>query len=170
MIFMGEEWAASTPWQFFTGFAERRMPAAVRAGRRAEFGAHGWGAEEMPDPQDPATRDAACSTGPRSTSTGTPGCWTGTGRSSPCAGEADLQDGRLDRVEVNEDPRAGWFSVRRGGIMLAVDFSVEPVRVPSRAAELLLQWGDQADALRDDAVHLDGHDVAVVRVRDQPQL
>ena len=57
MLFMGEEWAASTPWQFFTDFAEDWLADAVRTGRRAEFGSHGWAAEDVPDPQDPATRD-----------------------------------------------------------------------------------------------------------------
>ncbi|MGG5259396.1 malto-oligosyltrehalose trehalohydrolase [Phycicoccus avicenniae] len=57
MLFMGEEWAASTPWQFFTSFAEDWLADAVRDGRRAEFGSHGWSADAVPDPQDPATRD-----------------------------------------------------------------------------------------------------------------
>ncbi|MGL5867216.1 MAG: malto-oligosyltrehalose trehalohydrolase, partial [Dermatophilaceae bacterium] len=57
MVFMGEEWAASTPWQFFTSFAEPDLETLVREGRRAEFGSHGWAPEEVPDPQDPATRD-----------------------------------------------------------------------------------------------------------------
>ena len=57
MLFMGEEWAASTPWQFFTSFSEDWLEAAVRDGRRAEFGTHGWAAEDVPDPQDRATRD-----------------------------------------------------------------------------------------------------------------
>ncbi len=57
MIFMGEEWAASTPWQFFTGFEEDWLIEAVREGRRAEFGSHGWAADGVPDPQDPDTRD-----------------------------------------------------------------------------------------------------------------
>ncbi len=57
MLFMGEEWAASTPWQFFTSFEEDWLVDAVRNGRRAEFGGHGWVAEHVPDPQDRATRD-----------------------------------------------------------------------------------------------------------------
>ena len=32
---------------------------AVREGRRREFGSHGWDESLVPDPQDPATRDAA---------------------------------------------------------------------------------------------------------------
>jgi len=59
MIFMGEEFAASTPWQFFTDFTDEGMAEAVRAGRRAEFAAHGWSESEVPDPQSRATRDAS---------------------------------------------------------------------------------------------------------------
>ena len=59
MIFMGEEWAASTPWQFFTSFDDDALADAVRRGRRAEFGAHGWSEDAVPDPQDPATREAS---------------------------------------------------------------------------------------------------------------
>ncbi|WP_404381691.1 malto-oligosyltrehalose trehalohydrolase [Knoellia locipacati] len=59
MVFMGEEFAASTPWQFFTDFTDEGMAEAVRAGRRAEFAAHGWSAAEVPDPQSRATRDAS---------------------------------------------------------------------------------------------------------------
>lgn len=59
MLFMGEEWAASTPWQFFTDFEDDAMGEAVRAGRRVEFGRHGWDAEMIPDPQSAATRLAS---------------------------------------------------------------------------------------------------------------
>jgi maltooligosyltrehalose trehalohydrolase len=55
MLFMGEEWAASTPWQFFASFPDPDLADAVRTGRRREFGRHGWGESEVPDPMDPAT-------------------------------------------------------------------------------------------------------------------
>jgi maltooligosyltrehalose trehalohydrolase len=55
MLFMGEEWAASTPWQFFTSHPEAELASAVRDGRRREFAAHGWESSDVPDPQDPAT-------------------------------------------------------------------------------------------------------------------
>jgi maltooligosyltrehalose trehalohydrolase len=54
MIFMGEEWGASTPWQFFTSFTDPQLAEAVRRGRCEEFAEHGWSAE-VPDPQDAAT-------------------------------------------------------------------------------------------------------------------
>ena len=51
MLFMGEEWGARTPWQFFTSHPEPELAAAVANGRRREFSAHGWPAGEIPDPQ-----------------------------------------------------------------------------------------------------------------------
>ena len=42
MLFMGEEWAASTPWQYFTDHTDPELAAAVRAGREREFAEHGW--------------------------------------------------------------------------------------------------------------------------------
>ncbi|MFI7607739.1 malto-oligosyltrehalose trehalohydrolase [Micromonospora sp. NPDC049366] len=55
MLFMGEEWAASTPWQFFTSHPEPELATAVASGRRREFAAHGWPEGDVPDPQDPQT-------------------------------------------------------------------------------------------------------------------
>src|SRR4051812_42583131 len=54
MLFMGEEWGARTPWRFFTSFSDPELGAAVREGRRGEFESHGWAADDVPDPQDPA--------------------------------------------------------------------------------------------------------------------
>ena len=60
LVFMGEEWGATTPWQFFTDHPEPELAEAVREGRAREFGGHGWvdldgGEVTVPDPQDPAT-------------------------------------------------------------------------------------------------------------------
>ncbi|HEX2849147.1 MAG TPA: malto-oligosyltrehalose trehalohydrolase [Acidimicrobiales bacterium] len=55
MLFMGEEWAASTPFQYFTDHEDAGLGDAVSKGRRAEFAAFGWPPDDVPDPQDPAT-------------------------------------------------------------------------------------------------------------------
>ncbi len=55
MLFMGEEWAASTPWQFFTAHEDEALGRATAEGRIAEFERMGWDPEAVPDPQDPAT-------------------------------------------------------------------------------------------------------------------
>ncbi|WP_114856045.1 malto-oligosyltrehalose trehalohydrolase [Brachybacterium sp. YJGR34] len=57
MLFQGEEWAASTPFAYVTDHDEE-LGARVSAGRIEEFAAMGW-AQEVPDPQDPATFTAS---------------------------------------------------------------------------------------------------------------
>lgn len=55
LLFQGEEWAASTPFQYFTNLGDRGLARAVTNGRRQEFRSFGWAPESVPDPQDPAT-------------------------------------------------------------------------------------------------------------------
>ena len=58
MLFMGEEWGASTPWQYFTDHEEEWLAESIREGRQAEFAEHGWSGR-VPDPQDTATAAAS---------------------------------------------------------------------------------------------------------------
>ena len=55
MLFMGEEWGASTPWQFFTSHPEPELARATAEGRIAEFARMGWDRSVVPDPQAPST-------------------------------------------------------------------------------------------------------------------
>ncbi|WP_433280254.1 malto-oligosyltrehalose trehalohydrolase [Pseudonocardia xinjiangensis] len=56
MLFMGEEWGARTPWQFFSYFPDPALRDAVREGRTAEFADHGWGEDvAVPDPNAEST-------------------------------------------------------------------------------------------------------------------
>jgi maltooligosyltrehalose trehalohydrolase len=59
LLFMGQEWAASSPFQFFTD-QEPDLGARVAEGRRREFAGFRAFADPLrlaaiPDPQDPAT-------------------------------------------------------------------------------------------------------------------
>ena len=63
LLFMGEDWAASTPFLFFSDFGEE-LGRAVTEGRRREFAA--WPSfsdpaarARIPDPQDPRTMRAS---------------------------------------------------------------------------------------------------------------
>lgn len=55
MLFMGEEWAAATRWQFFTAHPEPELAVATAEARIAEFAQLGWDPHAVPDPQDPET-------------------------------------------------------------------------------------------------------------------
>lgn len=51
MLFQGEEWASSSPFQYFTDHPDEQLAQSVRDGRRREFAAFGWKPEDIPDPQ-----------------------------------------------------------------------------------------------------------------------
>ncbi|WP_435273255.1 malto-oligosyltrehalose trehalohydrolase [Streptomyces parvulus] len=143
MLFMGEEWAAGTPWQFFTDHTDPELAEAVRRGRRREFAAHGWKEEDVPDPQDPATRERSCLD------------WSEPEREPHArvldwyrrlialrAGQPDLTDPDLADTRVAHDPAGRWLAFRRGDIRVAVNLGPEPALIPlgSRPARVLAAW------------------------------
>ena len=142
MLFMGEEWGAGTPWQFFTDHPDPELAEAVRSGRRREFAAHGWAAEDIPDPQDPATRERSCLD--RSERAREPHArllaWYTTlialRRAQP-----DLSDPDLASVKVAHDEGARWLAYRRGDLRIAVNLSPEPAEIPlGGAGRVLAAW------------------------------
>ncbi|WP_419804793.1 malto-oligosyltrehalose trehalohydrolase [Terriglobus sp.] len=58
MIFMGEEWAAGTPWMYFADFQEPELRKAVSEGRKKDFAHFGFG-DNVPNPEDPKTFEAS---------------------------------------------------------------------------------------------------------------
>jgi len=54
LLFMGEEYGETAPFQFFTSFLDRDLAEAVRKGRTAEFSRFAWQGG-IPDPGEPAT-------------------------------------------------------------------------------------------------------------------
>ncbi len=55
MIFQGEEFAASTPFQYFADHEDEEMAKLVSAGRKREFASFGWDEASIPDPENPET-------------------------------------------------------------------------------------------------------------------
>jgi maltooligosyltrehalose trehalohydrolase len=136
MLFMGEEWGADTPFQFFTDHTDPFFASAVSTGRRAEFAAHGWPADEVPDPQDPATFERSKLD------------WSQPGR-QPYAGilqwyrelialrkaRHEITDPRLDSVRVDYDERARWLLVHRGRVKVAANLGPGTARISLGAAQ-----------------------------------
>ncbi|ONI79502.1 malto-oligosyltrehalose trehalohydrolase [Actinosynnema sp. ALI-1.44] len=135
MVFMGEEWAASTPWQFFASFPDPELAEAVRTGRRREFAEHGWGESEVPDPMDPATAvrsrlDWSEVDDPAHASVlSTYKALIALRREHP-----ELSDPRLDAFSVEQDDRV--VILHRGRIQLVCNLGTTDV--PHPAGEVLL--------------------------------
>jgi maltooligosyltrehalose trehalohydrolase len=164
LLFMGEEWGSATPFLYFTDHRDPDLARAVRDGRRREFAAFGWRAEDVPDPQSP---DAfARSRLDRSERAREPHRslleWY---RSLLALRRAipELRDGRRDLVDVAFDEDARWLRMTRGPVALA--FALEhPADVPlgEGAWELALA-SDPSVRLSSPILHLGADAVGVVR-------
>ena len=60
MLFMGEEWAASSPFQYFIDHHDPDLREAVRVGRCTEFASFGWSPDAVPNPCDIHTFECSC--------------------------------------------------------------------------------------------------------------
>ena len=164
MLFMGEEWAASTPWQYFADHQEPELAEAVRQGRRREFGEHGWAEGDVPDPQDPATVARSrldWSEVVREPHAGTLRWYRALlalRRARP-----ELTDPRFDRTEVSYDAPARWLVVHRGGLRVVGNLAGEAQQVPLDVpAAAVLLASEEAVSIRGDKVHLPAQSVAVL--------
>ncbi len=164
MLFMGEEWGADTPWQYFTDHIEPWLAKAVAEGRRAEFARFGWGPAEVPDPQDEATFLRSKLD------------WTQPGR-EPYRGilawyrelialrraRPELTDPRLGRVRADFDEDARWLLVHRGRLRIAANLGAAAARLPlGRPAAAVLAASAPGVAVDRDTVTVPPAALAVI--------
>jgi len=130
MIFMGEEWAASTPWQFFASFPDPKLADAVRTGRRKEFAEHGWAEQDVPDPVDPATfersklRWAEAETAGHAEMLGTYRALIALRRARP-----ELADPRLPQLSVDVDEDNRVLVLHRGDLRVVCNLGGHQIKV-----------------------------------------
>jgi maltooligosyltrehalose trehalohydrolase len=125
MLFQGEEYGERAPFQFFSDHIDEEIATATREGRREEFAAFAAFADEVPDPQDPATFAASKLTGEGEPALRELYAALLRARRALPAGDADA---------VDFDEHAGWLSVRRGDYTMLANFSRNPVHVPHDGA------------------------------------
>jgi maltooligosyltrehalose trehalohydrolase len=170
MLFMGEEWGATTPWQFFTSHPDADLGEATAKGRFKEFARMGWDEAIVPHPQDPETfqrskldwsepekdRHAELLALYRSLAA--------IRRQYPA-----LTDPRFNRTSVNFNESERWLLLDRSGVQVAFNFSDDEHRVPflANAPELLLGTVDgvavEAFGMGACSVTLPPHSAAVIR-------
>ncbi|MGL6234880.1 MAG: malto-oligosyltrehalose trehalohydrolase [Segniliparus sp.] len=142
MLFMGEEWGASTPFQFFSSHPEPEIARATSEGRRSEFAEHGWPASEVPDPQDPATFQRSkldWSEPSREPHERLLRCYRDLIALRAAHGE--FANPRLTDVRTEHDEKAGWFLLRRGRFTVAANLAAQEAPVPV-SGEVVLAWDE----------------------------
>ena len=131
MLFQGEEWGASTPFQYFTDHQDAGLGRAVSEGRRSEFAYFGWGPDDVPDPQDRGTFERSKLD------------WDELQREPHCSllewhrelirlrrSHPDLGPGSFADLSVtfSEDDR--WLVIDRGAVVIAANLSGDKTAVP----------------------------------------
>jgi maltooligosyltrehalose trehalohydrolase len=163
MLWMGEEWAASTRWPFFTSHPEPELAEATGKGRLEEFAGHGWDTSEMIDPQDPRAYESAILD------------WTEPGAGAHAqildlyrrllalrAAEPDLQAGSLADVRVEFDEAAQWIVVSRGAFRIAANLAPDVQQLPVAGGAVVLTTGAAETSAA--GLSLAAESAAVVRV------
>lgn len=131
MLFQGEEWGASTPFQYFTSHEDADLAEQVRHGRRREFAAFGWAPEDVPDPQEEDTLSRSrlrwdeITANPHAELLEWYRALIQLRKAIPTLRDGNFQD---CRVALDEDAR--WLVVSRGPILVACNFSSEPRELP----------------------------------------
>jgi maltooligosyltrehalose trehalohydrolase len=138
MLFMGEEWGASTPWQFFTSHPEPELGKATAEGRIAEFAKMGWDPAVVPDPQDPETfwRSKLDWSEPQ---TGAHAALLDLHRRLIDLRHRlpELTDPRFPTIDAVADDAAGTIVLRRGGVTVAANLGIAESRVPAAGSLVL---------------------------------
>ena len=119
LIFQGEEWAASSPFQYFANHQDPELARAVSEGRKREFVAFGWDPNTIPDPESVATFE--CSKLKWSELTHPPHAemlaWyrelIRLRRTTP-----SLNEGSPGNISVDFNEDEGWIRIRRKRIVL----------------------------------------------------
>ncbi len=165
MLFEGEEFGASSPFQYFTHHDDPELGRKVSEGRRSEFSAFGWEPDEVPDPQDAKTFQRSKL------------CWDELKRSphselldwhkkliSLRRAHSCLTDGRMEDVEVRCDETALWLTVKRGSIEVICNLGETrqriPVPTPRQSRSVICSDNDYE--LRGSTIELPNDSVAIL--------
>ncbi|MDT4891732.1 MAG: maltooligosyltrehalose trehalohydrolase [Pseudonocardiales bacterium] len=164
MLWMGEEWAASTRWPFFTSHPEPELAEATGKGRIEEFATHGWDVAQMIDPQDPeAYRSAVLKWDELAEPVHASMLQFYRGLIALRAAEPDLRDASLAAVRVEYDEDARWLVIHRGAFRVVANLSADKQDLPVPGAEIVFATAEAT--VGSDAVSLPGESAAIVRVR-----
>lgn len=164
MLFAGEEFAASTPFQYFTHFEDQELARLVSEGRKREFTAFGWSPDQVPDPQDEATFLRSKLR------------WEEIGEGEHADmlqwyrqlialrhQESALTSGMLDRETVTFSEEQKWLRMVRGPIEVACNIGESEARLPLVPNTKALMVSAADVALEDDELRLPAGSVAVLR-------
>jgi maltooligosyltrehalose trehalohydrolase len=163
MLFQGEEFAASSPFQYFAHHEDPEMQRAVSEGRKREFAAFGWQPEDVPDPESRETFDRSK-------------LHWGEARRGHHAemlewcrrlialrrGSPSLNNGELHHLRVEFDDEKKWLRMERGTIQVILHLGVESMKFASLHGKKLVLASNERVAIRGERLVLPPDSLAVL--------
>ncbi len=164
MLFQGEEWGATTPFQYFTAHEDETLGRQVSEGRRREFAKFGWDPAAVPDPQAVETYERSrlrwdeIARPPHSDLLEWYRALIDLRRRTPA-----LRDGNAALCDVSCHDELQWMLVRRGDMAIACNLAAEPRTIAvGRAATVLL--ASESGVTVSDVINLPPESVAIVAI------
>lgn len=148
MLFMGEEWGARTPWQFFTDHQEPELARAIREGRRREFAdAVADASIDVPDPQALATFERSrLDWSERDAEPGASLLAWVRQLIAMRKREPDLQDHSLQSLRFSASPNDDALLIERGALQLHIARVAMTLNLPDNTLVAGWNWPSQRSA------------------------
>ncbi len=168
MLFMGEEYAASTPFLYFADHEDPEMAKLVREGRKKEFAAFGFDGDEIPNPEDPSSflnsklNWDELTEGEHAEMHDYVKALIHLRRNSPCLNDGDR--GHL-RVSFSEEKR--WLRMDRRKVTTILNLGAEPAIFPIGKDHRLALASNPAATLADGQVTVPPESTAILSCEPQ---
>lgn len=163
LLFQGEEFAASSPFQYFADHNDPQMTKAVSEGRKREFAAFGWDPTEIPEPGSPETFERSKLH------------WNEVheGRHGEMLewyralirlrlNSRSLNDGDRSHLRVTFDEERRWLAMDRGGVRVNLNLGSERVAFDIPRGFRLVLASSRDVAVRQDTIVLGSNTLAVL--------
>ena len=139
LLFQGEEWGASTPFQYFADHDEPEMARLVSEGRKREFAAFGWDPALIPDPEKQETFDRS-KLNWKEVHEGAHGELLAWYRELIRLRRSarSLNNGEPGRTQVRFSRREMWLSMECGDIIVTCNLGSDELRLPLPKAKRLI--------------------------------
>lgn len=167
LLFQGEEWAASSPFQYFADHDDPELARLVSEGRVREFAAFGWDPAVIPDPEKQQTFEASklnwneLPDSPHSEMLSWYRSLIELRHSRAC-----LNNGEPGNTTAEFSEEQKWFSMRRGSIVLVCNLGERCQSVPVPEDSELLVASRPEVLVEANAITLPPDSVAVLSVQD----
>lgn len=163
MLFQGEEWASSSPFQYFTDHDEE-LGRLVSEGRKKEFAAFGWNPNDIPDPQSLETVEHSklrwdeIEKQPHAAMLDWYKQLIQLRRDSPA-----LKDGDLSKVDVQFSEEGKWLTMQRGQFQIAVNLSSHEAQFQVTSAAEVVLASNKSIAVNSGQLLLPSDSVVILR-------